>query len=108
MRSPRVLGSTSQISISCGSSPPMPTPNTSRPGAERRDVRDLASDEDWMAKRQEIDPDHGSQPSLVARIDVAPSEPSAPAPPVEADVVADAEAIEPGILGPLHGAPKPS
>ena len=33
MRRPRVRGSTPQTVYSCGSSPPMPTPRTSRPGA---------------------------------------------------------------------------
>ena len=43
MRRPRVDRSTPHTSSSCGSSPPRPTPNTSRPGAS------CASDESWRA-----------------------------------------------------------
>jgi hypothetical protein len=54
IRCPRVAGSTPQISSSCRSSPPMPTPNVSRPGRELGDGRKLTRHRHRMTQRQQV------------------------------------------------------
>ena len=94
IRRPRVLGSTPQIWTSWGSSPPIPTPRVSRPGASCRDGGELTGDRNRVAQRQQVEPDVHRQRSLSGEQGGGGDQPVRSRSDEEADVIADAEVVD--------------
>ena len=94
MRRPRVLGSTPQISTSWRSSPPIPTPNVSRPGASSAMVASWRATGHRVAQRQQVQRDVHRQLALQRQQRRRRDQPVGPGADEEAHVIAAAEVID--------------
>ena len=94
IRSPRVAGSTPHIEISWRSSPPTPTPKTSRAGSELGEVSELAGHQHGMAQRQQVNADVDGQRRMQHRQRRGLHEAVEPAAAKEAYVVAAADIVD--------------
>jgi hypothetical protein len=76
-----------------------PDPEHKSSRRRRRNIRELASDENRMAQRQQVHTDHGVESITRAEDRSCAHETVCARTPMETDVVTDSETIETGLLG---------